>query len=324
MKPHRAHAQISHPRGRRRRPGAPPRAAPGQPGRAHVVRRPSSTASCATPWSSGTASPGCASLAVTSPSGGEGKTTTSHQPGGRPGPGPRHPRAGPGGGPAAAGRAAPARAQERRAAGWSRPCWTRPCACSDVVRTCPAFNLDVLPCGHPPLAPYEILKSPRLAELLRPGARRPTTTWWWTPLPCCPARTTACSRSPSTAPSWWWPPIALPGAWWTPRSASSIPRASSASFSTATAAAAARYQDHYYAAPRRAAERTGAMVQHAVDEGGLRGRPYGAYRAPAGAGPRGHGARGADRDRRRPHHLPRRPAPAAGDGAGLPGGGGGQ
>jgi len=36
----------------------------------------------------------------------------------------------------------------------------------DVVRPCPSFNLDVLPCGHPPLAPYEILKSPRLAELL--------------------------------------------------------------------------------------------------------------------------------------------------------------
>jgi capsular exopolysaccharide synthesis family protein len=36
----------------------------------------------------------------------------------------------------------------------------------DVVRPCPAYNLDVLPCGHPPLAPYEVLKSPRLTALL--------------------------------------------------------------------------------------------------------------------------------------------------------------
>jgi succinoglycan biosynthesis transport protein ExoP len=37
---------------------------------------------------------------------------------------------------------------------------------SDVVRTCSAYNLDVLPSGKPPLAPYEVLKSPRLHELL--------------------------------------------------------------------------------------------------------------------------------------------------------------
>jgi polysaccharide biosynthesis transport protein len=36
----------------------------------------------------------------------------------------------------------------------------------EVVRGCPAFNLDVLPCGTPPLAPYEVLKSSRLLELL--------------------------------------------------------------------------------------------------------------------------------------------------------------
>jgi capsular exopolysaccharide synthesis family protein len=36
----------------------------------------------------------------------------------------------------------------------------------DVVRPCPAFNLDVLPCGTPPLAPYEVLKSSHLGELL--------------------------------------------------------------------------------------------------------------------------------------------------------------
>jgi capsular exopolysaccharide synthesis family protein len=37
---------------------------------------------------------------------------------------------------------------------------------SDVVRACSAYNLDVLPSGKPPLAPYEILKSTRLGELL--------------------------------------------------------------------------------------------------------------------------------------------------------------
>jgi capsular exopolysaccharide synthesis family protein len=37
---------------------------------------------------------------------------------------------------------------------------------SDVVRDCPAYNLHLLPCGTPPLAPYEVLKSPRLTELL--------------------------------------------------------------------------------------------------------------------------------------------------------------
>jgi capsular exopolysaccharide synthesis family protein len=39
-------------------------------------------------------------------------------------------------------------------------------ALDDVVRSCPAYNLDVLPCGKPPLAPYEVLKSPRLLALL--------------------------------------------------------------------------------------------------------------------------------------------------------------
>jgi capsular exopolysaccharide synthesis family protein len=37
----------------------------------------------------------------------------------------------------------------------------------DVVRTLSAYNLDVLPSGKPPLAPYEVLKSPRLGELIR-------------------------------------------------------------------------------------------------------------------------------------------------------------
>jgi capsular exopolysaccharide synthesis family protein len=37
---------------------------------------------------------------------------------------------------------------------------------ADVVRRRTPFNLAVLPAGRPPMAPYEILKSPRLAELL--------------------------------------------------------------------------------------------------------------------------------------------------------------
>jgi capsular exopolysaccharide synthesis family protein len=36
-----------------------------------------------------------------------------------------------------------------------------------VVQRCPPFNLSVLPAGHLPLAPYEVLKSPRVGELLQ-------------------------------------------------------------------------------------------------------------------------------------------------------------
>jgi capsular exopolysaccharide synthesis family protein len=36
----------------------------------------------------------------------------------------------------------------------------------DVVRPCPPFNLNVLPAGSPIAAPYELLKSPRLGQLL--------------------------------------------------------------------------------------------------------------------------------------------------------------
>jgi capsular exopolysaccharide synthesis family protein len=35
-----------------------------------------------------------------------------------------------------------------------------------VIRRCPEFNLSVLPAGRCPAAPYEALKSPRLAELV--------------------------------------------------------------------------------------------------------------------------------------------------------------
>src|SRR5262249_47282858 len=38
---------------------------------------------------------------------------------------------------------------------------------SDVVRELPEFNLAVVPAGRCPAAPYEILKSPRLGELIR-------------------------------------------------------------------------------------------------------------------------------------------------------------
>ncbi len=36
-----------------------------------------------------------------------------------------------------------------------------------VVQHCPPFNLFIVPAGHLPSAPYEILKSPRLGELLQ-------------------------------------------------------------------------------------------------------------------------------------------------------------
>jgi succinoglycan biosynthesis transport protein ExoP len=38
---------------------------------------------------------------------------------------------------------------------------------ADVVRSCPDYNLHVLPAGDPPLAPYEVLKSHRMGELLQ-------------------------------------------------------------------------------------------------------------------------------------------------------------
>jgi capsular exopolysaccharide synthesis family protein len=43
---------------------------------------------------------------------------------------------------------------------------------SDVVRRRPPFNLDVLPAGDRPVAPYEVLKSPRLRELLEQARER--------------------------------------------------------------------------------------------------------------------------------------------------------
>jgi succinoglycan biosynthesis transport protein ExoP len=42
----------------------------------------------------------------------------------------------------------------------------------DVVRTRPAFNLDVLAAGTLPATPYEVLQSPRLEELLEAARRR--------------------------------------------------------------------------------------------------------------------------------------------------------
>jgi protein-tyrosine kinase len=42
----------------------------------------------------------------------------------------------------------------------------------DVVRLRPPFNLSILPGGSPQLSPYEMLKSPRLAELLEEIRRR--------------------------------------------------------------------------------------------------------------------------------------------------------
>jgi protein-tyrosine kinase len=41
----------------------------------------------------------------------------------------------------------------------------------DMVRRVPSFNLSVLPAGTPPLAPYEVLKSPRLAQFLTEARR---------------------------------------------------------------------------------------------------------------------------------------------------------
>lgn len=38
---------------------------------------------------------------------------------------------------------------------------------ADVVRTCADHNLHVVPAGAPPLAPYEVLKSARMGELLQ-------------------------------------------------------------------------------------------------------------------------------------------------------------
>ncbi|MBI3084280.1 MAG: CpsD/CapB family tyrosine-protein kinase [candidate division NC10 bacterium] len=42
----------------------------------------------------------------------------------------------------------------------------------DVVRGCPPFNLSILPAGRPPAAPYEVLRSPRLGELLEAARQR--------------------------------------------------------------------------------------------------------------------------------------------------------
>ncbi len=39
-------------------------------------------------------------------------------------------------------------------------------ALETAVQVCPDLNLSVLPAGRPPSAPYEVLKSPRVAELL--------------------------------------------------------------------------------------------------------------------------------------------------------------
>jgi capsular exopolysaccharide synthesis family protein len=42
----------------------------------------------------------------------------------------------------------------------------------DVVRPCSPFNFDILVAGAPPAAAYELLKSPRLAEMLTAARRR--------------------------------------------------------------------------------------------------------------------------------------------------------
>jgi capsular exopolysaccharide synthesis family protein len=42
----------------------------------------------------------------------------------------------------------------------------------DVVRVCPRFHLSVLPAGRATTAPYEILKAPRMGELLAEARRR--------------------------------------------------------------------------------------------------------------------------------------------------------
>jgi capsular exopolysaccharide synthesis family protein len=41
-----------------------------------------------------------------------------------------------------------------------------------VTRSCPPFNLAVIPAGQAPPSPYEVLKSPRLFELLEEARRR--------------------------------------------------------------------------------------------------------------------------------------------------------
>jgi capsular exopolysaccharide synthesis family protein len=43
---------------------------------------------------------------------------------------------------------------------------------ADVVRRRPPFNLDVLPAGDTPSAPYELLKSPRFGEILEEARQR--------------------------------------------------------------------------------------------------------------------------------------------------------
>lgn len=40
-----------------------------------------------------------------------------------------------------------------------------------LTHSCPAFNLRVIACGRPPVAPYEILRTPRVAELLAEARR---------------------------------------------------------------------------------------------------------------------------------------------------------
>ena len=42
----------------------------------------------------------------------------------------------------------------------------------DIAWCLPPFNLSALPVGQPPAAPYEVLKSPRLAELLEEARQR--------------------------------------------------------------------------------------------------------------------------------------------------------
>src|SRR5262249_49522163 len=42
----------------------------------------------------------------------------------------------------------------------------------DALQHCPAFNLSVVPAGEPPLAPYEVLKSPRFEALLAEARQR--------------------------------------------------------------------------------------------------------------------------------------------------------
>ena len=143
----------------------------------------------------------------------------------------------------------------------------------DVVRTCSAYNLDVLSSGQPPLAPYEVLKSPRLVELLEQARQTYDYIVIDTPpvVPCPDYRllekwvdgtilVVAAHRTP--------------GGWWTRPSACSIPRACSGWYSTATAGEEAATPTTI---TRRRPRTSGAHRCNgsaAGDEGRIRGRSH--------------------------------------------------